>query len=58
MDALPPNVLDELINDAVGSYRDDVRWDESTRAMRAQRRLLDQVSERWSEVAELVGEEG
>jgi hypothetical protein len=58
LDALPPDVLDALITEAVQEYRDESLWGESTQAMQAEKRQLQAVRNRWSEVSDFVDEEG
>lgn len=58
LDALEPTLLDRLIEDEIWAFRDADLWATSTEAMESQRQLLNAVSSRWTEVADLVSEDG
>jgi len=58
LDALEPALLDQLIEENIWDCRDVDLWDEATQAMERERTLLRNVASRWSEVAELVAEDG
>ncbi|MER7971116.1 hypothetical protein ABTX35_19325 [Streptomyces sp. NPDC096080] len=58
LDALEPTLLDQLIEDEIWAFRDAGLWDETTRAMEAERALLQRVAGRWDEVARLLSEDG
>jgi len=58
LDALEPTLLDRLIEDEIWAWRDADLWDEATRAMEQERTLLQNVASRWTEVAQLVAEDG
>jgi hypothetical protein len=57
LDALDPAVLDQLITDAVESYRDDEQWERDTAAMETQREILTAVASRWDAVADYLTDE-
>lgn len=56
LDALEPTVLVGLVTAAVEAYRDERAWREAVEAEKADRARLRAASERWTEVADLVGE--
>ncbi|MFF9043290.1 hypothetical protein [Streptomyces parvulus] len=58
LDALEPTLLDRLIEEEIWAWRDLDLWDRATTAMDRERRLLQNVASRWSEVAALVAEDG
>ena len=57
LDALDPAVLDQLITDAVESYRDDEQWERDTAAMESEREILTAVASRWDAVADYLTDE-
>lgn len=57
LDALDPATLDRLIDDEIGRWRDDTQWHADTAVMESQRRLLSNVSARWSQVRDLFAGE-
>lgn len=54
LDALEPDVLAGLVRREVESLRERKPWDEAVKSENRQRDLLQAVSDRWEEVAELV----
>jgi hypothetical protein len=56
LDALDPVVLQNLIEDTIGSLRDAERWDAATERMESQRRLLQEAADRWTEVTDFLAE--
>jgi len=54
LDALPPDVLTELIRDAVAEVRDEDAWREAVATEQEHRRVLEAVSDRWDEVTEYL----
>ncbi len=57
LDALNPNVLVQLVRDHVDEYRDTTRWAERVQEESVGKDLLQQVSDRWEEVAEFLNRE-
>lgn len=55
LDALPPNVLSDLIEANVEDLRDDDLWDTAVAEQAAHRRTLTAVADRWPEIEEMVG---
>jgi hypothetical protein len=58
LDALPPDVLDTLITDAIARHRHQATWDRSTERMMGERRLLEATYERWPEVTAFLDGDG
>lgn len=56
LDALEPTVLAGLIETAVIEVRDDARWAAALEAQEVERERLQQVSDRWDDVVELLEE--
>ena len=54
LDALNPETLDTLIQDAVRAHRDQGLWDLDTRRMEFDRSLLVETSDRWDKVTDLI----
>lgn len=52
LDALNPEILDGLINDAVSQYVDTDRWDTAKALMQTRRRSLQDVAQYWDAVQE------
>lgn len=52
LDALPPNVLVQLIRDAIGHVRDASEWDAAKARESSERRVLTAASKNWPLVAE------
>jgi hypothetical protein len=50
LDALPPQVLDQLMQDAVKNLRDEDKWNEAVEEQERQRSVLTWVSENWADV--------
>lgn len=57
LDALDPATLSALISDAVLSLRDERLWQLAVEQQEGQREQLQRVSDRWSDVLALVGED-
>jgi hypothetical protein len=55
LDALPPDVLDTLIQERIQSLIEMGQWDRDKEQQEENRRVLQAVSDRWEEVVELVG---
>lgn len=51
LDALDPPVLVDLIQNAVGAYRDEERWEAAVEAEEQQRKILTAAEDHWEEVA-------
>ncbi|GAA4100767.1 hypothetical protein [Nonomuraea soli] len=58
LDALDPATLARLIEEEIALWRDAGQWERDTAVMERERALLTAVSDRWGEVAELVGRGG
>lgn len=56
LDALPPNVLSDLITSAVLDLRDETLWAEAEEREQEERAQLESVSDRWDDVIELIGQ--
>lgn len=54
LDALAPNVIEELISDAVDEYVDAERWAESQDEQQRGRDQLRQIADRWDDIMEFV----
>jgi len=54
LDALEPQVISNLIRDAVDEIRDTDRWEETEREEQAHKRQLELVEENWGEVVDFV----
>jgi len=54
LDALAPNVIDGLIQAAIDKYKDAGRYQKRVGQENKERDHLCQVSERWSEVEDLI----
>jgi len=52
LDALEPRVIADLIRDEVVGVRDDDKWDAAVETEREHKRLLREVSNRWTELTE------
>lgn len=57
LDALEPAVLVQLVRDHVDEYRDMDRWNEREEEETEGKDLLQQVADRWDEVAEFLNNE-
>jgi len=57
LDALEPKVLEDLVRDEINSLRDDTPWNDLVAKEERHKRLLSQVSDRWDEVVEFLGED-
>ena len=57
LDALEPQVMVDLIRDAIEGYIDPDAWRESGEREREGRARLAEVSERWEEIVELLADE-
>jgi len=58
LDALNPNVLQDLIREAVLEYRDEDAWQRLREREAEERRRLREVEDRWGEVVEFLGDHG
>lgn len=56
LDALEPTVLRDLIRDKVVELRDEEQWDKQVDREEAEKATLAEVSNRWDDVVEFVGE--
>ncbi|MFE9099791.1 hypothetical protein [Actinomadura geliboluensis] len=54
LDALDPTTLDTLITTEIARWRDDAQWDADTAVMEDERSLLEDVSQRWTEVRRFI----
>lgn len=54
LDALPPNVLVDLIQAAIEEHRDDVLWNAAVEREEHEREILTETSERWDDVVEFL----
>lgn len=54
LDALDPQVIDELITETVLSYRDQALWEEAMALEEEQRLKLQGAKDRWAEVTKLL----
>ena len=54
MDALEPQVIDQLIEEAVSRYIDSDVWDESMAKEKETRELLAQASNEWDIIKEML----
>lgn len=54
LDALDPQVLEDLIREHILNIRDDERWTIATEDMEAERESLVAASDRWDEVVEFI----
>lgn len=54
LDALEPTVISNLIGFEIEALRDEDLWDEKVEEEQEHRRLLQQTSERWEEVVEML----
>lgn len=54
LDALAPNVIDELIQSEIDNYRDEAIWERDRSREDSERALLNRASDRWNEVAALL----
>lgn len=54
LDALEPQVLANLVSDAVLSVRDDAQWAEDSQRIEDGKRLLHNTANRWDEVEDLL----
>lgn len=52
LDALEPSLIEGLIRDATLAYRDEDRWKEMVNLEEEQQDILEDIGERWEEVAE------
>ncbi len=52
LDALPPEILAGLVRDQIVQIRDEKKWKAAVEREKEHRRLLNQVSEQWSELTE------
>ncbi len=57
LDALHPSIIDELISDAILSYRDDDLYEAREAIETTDRELLEKTSKRWQEVTALLAME-
>jgi len=57
LDALPPNVLDQLARDAITEVIDPELWNEAQDQEQSNRELISAVSENWTAVTQLIREE-
>ena len=57
LDALEPRVLEDLVRDEINSLRDQTPWDDLVAKEDRHKALLTQVSDRWDEVVEFLGED-
>lgn len=55
LDALEPQVLAALIQDAITSVRDPDLWREAQEKEQTERDLLEQAADRWSELVDVLG---
>jgi len=53
LDALEPDVLMELISDAVSEYRDDEKWERAVRREARERKVLEAAAGNWNRVEQL-----
>jgi hypothetical protein len=51
LDALPPDVIDKLISDAVAGYRSEGQWRHDLAAEETEREHLEKVAGRWDDVS-------
>ena len=56
LDALEPRVLEDLVESEIESIREDLVWEMQVEKEDEHKELLDQVSDRWEEVVEFLGE--
>lgn len=54
LDALPPEIISDLIREAVDELRDDDLWEEAEGKERRETIVLQGIVDRWDDVAELV----
>lgn len=54
LDALPPDVISALITEAVAEVLDDDEWHDSTEREAERQLVLQGITDRWDDVAELV----
>ena len=54
LDALPPDVLNDVIASNLSPYIDDEAWQQGVEAENEARQLLDDAAERWDEVASFL----
>lgn len=57
LDALEPEVISELIRDAVMTVLDIDQWKDATAKEQKNRSLLRGISDRWNDVADFIGEQ-
>lgn len=57
LDALEPRTLAALVEDEVCSVRDEDLWEEAVKAENVHREQLSEVSGRWSEVCDYLGQD-
>jgi hypothetical protein len=58
LDALPPEVLNQLILDAIDGYRNGDTWDADAELMETQRAELEAVADNWPAVAQFLRDSG
>jgi hypothetical protein len=54
LDALPPDIIDDLVSDAIESIVDKVAWEAAKAKETSQREILRLAAEKWSDVAEFL----
>lgn len=54
LDALPPDVLNDVIASNLSPYIDDEAWQQGVEAENEARQLLDDAAERWDEIASFL----
>lgn len=54
LDALEPQVLADLIRDAIATVRNDALWEEDNAEIQRERALLEKVARRWKEIEAFV----
>jgi hypothetical protein len=54
LDALPPDVIDSLIQDELDTLVDEMRWEATMEREKAAKDALQQITDRWDEVVEFL----